>query len=324
MEHIVPITVKLKERQQARIGVDTFRYYDDPLNFKSGNAKPHGNPEWIVEQGRKMYAEMSPETDAFFNYMIENELLDLHIRQGKDGSGYCSVISKYDAPFIFANFNGTAADIDVLTHEVGHAFQAYYSLAFKVPEYEFPTPEAAEIHSMSMEFLAWPWMDLFFKEDTAKYKFAHLSHRLLLLPNGCMVDEFQHFVYANPDATQAERKRVYRELEQKYVPYRNVEGNDLLERGGAWLQNAHVFCLPFYYVDYLLAQICAFQFWKRSNENRQAVWDDYVRICTEGGRGSFLELMKLARLQSPLEDGCVASVAGYIEHWFANIADQEL
>jgi oligoendopeptidase F len=118
-----------------------------------------------------------------------------------------------------------------LTHEVGHAFQLYESRNLGVPEYFSPTSEACEIHSMSMEFFAWPWMERFFKEDTEKYRFNHLVSALLGVPYIMAVDEFQHFVYGNPEATPAERKRAWRNIERKYLPHRNYDGNDYLERG---------------------------------------------------------------------------------------------
>lgn len=323
-EYIVPVANKLKERQRKRIGVDKFSYYDDKFNFKTGNATPKGDVKWIVENGKKMYAELSDETREYFNFMVDNELMDLVSKKGKAGGGYCTYISEYKSPFIFSNFNGTASDIDVLTHEAGHAFQAYSSRSYEVPEYGFPTYEAAEIHSMSMEFFTWPWMELFFKEDADKYKFYHLAEALIFIPYGVAVDEFQHFVYENPEVTPTERKKAWRDIEKKYLPYRNYDENDYLERGGFWYQQGHIFGTPFYYIDYTLAQICALQFWKRANKGDDKAWEDYVTLCEAGGSKSFLNLVKLANLRSPFEAGCVESVIGDIEAWLDLIDDSKL
>ncbi|MFF2481066.1 M3 family oligoendopeptidase [Paenibacillus sp. NPDC058071] len=324
LEHIVPAATKLKERQRERIGVDQLFYYDENLAFLSGNAKPKGDPEWIVSNGAKMYSELSPETDAFFRFMQSNELMDLVAKKGKQGGGYCTYISEYQAPYIFSNFNGTSGDIDVLTHEAGHAFQVYESRSFAVPEYSFPTYEACEIHSMSMEFFTWPWMDLFFKEDADKYRFHHLAGALLFLPYGVTVDEFQHYIYENPDASPAERKRAWREIEAKYLPHRNYESNVYLEQGGFWHKQGHIFGSPFYYIDYTLAQICAFQFWKKMHEDRDAAWAAYLHLCKQGGSLSFTELVREAGLISPFEDGCVTSVIGSIEGWLNSVDDKAL
>jgi M3 family oligoendopeptidase len=324
LEHIVPVATKLKERQRERIGVDQLYYYDENLAFLTGNAKPKGDPDWIVQNGAKMYAELSSETDQFFTFMQDNGLMDLVAKKGKQGGGYCTYISEFGAPFIFSNFNGTSGDIDVLTHEAGHAFQVYESRSFAVPEYAFPTYEACEIHSMSMEFFTWPWMDLFFKEDVDKYRFQHLASALLFLPYGVTVDEYQHFVYENPDASPAERKAAWREIEKKYLPHRNYEENTYLEQGAYWQRQGHIFGSPFYYIDYTLAQICAFQFWKRMQEDRSAAWADYLHLCRQGGSLSFTELVKVAGLISPFEDGCVTSVIGSIDSWLESVDDQAL
>ncbi|MCM3126158.1 M3 family oligoendopeptidase [Paenibacillus provencensis] len=324
LEHIVPVASKLKERQRKRIGVDKLYYYDENVVFPTGNATPKGDPEWIVQNGKKMYDELSPEMGEFFNFMLDNELMDLVSKKGKRSGGYCTFISDYKAPFIFSNFNGTSGDIDVLTHEAGHAFQVYQSRELGVPEYMFPTHEAAEIHSMSMEFFTWPWMDLFFEHEVDKYRFEHLASGLIFIPYGVSVDEFQHFVYANPDATPVERKQAWREIERKYLPHRNYENNSYLEQGGFWHKQGHIFSSPFYYIDYTLAQICAFQFWKRSREDYAAAWADYLNLCRQGGSKSFTELVAIAGLISPFEEGCVTSVIGTIEEWLDNVDDTAL
>ncbi|SDS41429.1 oligoendopeptidase, M3 family [Paenibacillaceae bacterium GAS479] len=323
-EHIVPVAVRLAQRQQKRIGVDKLNYYDEGFSFMSGNATPKGDPDWILEQGRQMYREMSPELDEFFKFMSDRELLDLLSKKGKESGGYCTYLSEYESPFIFANFNGTSGDIDVLTHEAGHAFQVYMSRGFDIPEYLWPTMEAAEIHSMSMEFLAWPWMELFFKEDTDKYRFDHLASALSFIPYGVSVDEFQHFVYENPEASPAERKAKWREIEKMYRPFRSFDGNEYLERGGAWQKQSHIFQAPFYYIDYTLAQLCAFQFWKRSREDFNTTWQDYLALCRLGGSQSFTALVASAGLLSPFEEGSVTSVIGEISQWLESIDDSSL
>ena len=323
-DFIVPIATKLKARQQERIGLDQLKYYDEGFIFKTGNAVPKGSPEWIIENGQKMYEELSEETGSFFRFMQDNNLMDLVAKKGKAAGGYCTFIENNKAPFIFSNFNGTSGDIDVLTHEAGHAFQVYSSRHFEIPEYYWPTYEACEIHSMSMEFFTWPWMELFFKEDTDKYKFSHLSEALLFLPYGVSVDEFQHWIYENPTATPKERNLQWREIEKKYLPHKDYDGNEYLENGCFWQRQSHIYNSPFYYIDYTLAQICAFQFWKRSRENQEEAWNDYVNLCKLGGSMSFTKLVEAANLISPFENGCVESVVGEIENWLNSIEDKKL
>lgn len=323
-DFIVPVATKLYERQAKRIGLDDLKFYDESLKFLTGNATPQGSPEWIVDNGKKMYEELSPETAEFFQFMIDRDLMDLVAKKGKESGGYCTFIDNYESPYIFSNFNGTSGDIDVLTHEAGHAFQVFTSRNIGIPEYIWPTFESCEIHSMSMEFFTWPWMELFFKEQTEKYKFAHLSSGLLFLPYGVAVDEFQHVVYENPEMTPAERKTAWKKIEEKYLPHRDYEGNSYLEAGGFWQRQGHIYASPFYYIDYTLAQICAFQFWKRSREDHEAAWKDYLHLCQLGGSKSFTKLVVDANLISPFEEGCVESVIGSIEEYLNSVDDSAL
>jgi M3 family oligoendopeptidase len=323
-EVIVPLVSKLYKKQEERINVDQLKYYDESFIFSTGNATPKGSSKWIIENGEKMYGELSAETKEFFQFMLDRQLMDLEAKKGKEAGGYCAYIDDYQSPYIFANFNGTSDDIDVLTHEAGHAFQAYSSRGFDIPEYTDPTHEAAEIHSMSMEFFTWPWMELFFKEDTMKYKYAHLTEALKFLPYGVAVDEFQHLVYENPDWTPAERNEAWRKLEETYLPHRDYDGSAYLESGRFWQRQGHIYEDPFYYIDYTLAQICAFQFWKRSRDEPENAWMDYLRLCRLGGAKPFLELVEEAGLRSPFVDGTVESVIGTIEEWLKNVDDTKL
>ncbi|MEM9920421.1 MAG: M3 family oligoendopeptidase [Bacteroidota bacterium] len=322
IEHIVPLVNNLTERQRKRLGLDNMKFYDLAFKFTSGNPKPKGEPKWIVENARQMYADLSEETKTFFDFMSDNELMDLVNKEGKATGGYCTFIPNQQAPFIFSNFNGTSGDINVLTHEAGHAFQVYSSRDVKLKEYAWPTYEACEIHSMSMEFFTWPWMHLFFEEETEKFRFSHMDGALRFLPYGAAVDEFQHFAYENPDATAAERNQAWRNIEQKYMPYKDYNGNEFLQSGRFWLQQSHIFSVPFYYIDYALAQICAFQFWNKSRQDNDKAWSDYLRLCKAGGSLSFLQLVSLAGLQSPFDNGCLESNVQGIQSWLDSVDDR--
>ncbi len=315
--YISPLAVKIREGQRKRLGIEKLFNYDEQIFYMDGNAKPIGGHDFLVEEARKMYKDLSEETGEFFDFMIENELMSLKSMPGKSPGGYCTYISKYSSPFIFSNFNGTTDDVDVLTHEAGHAFQTYMSRKYMLMEYNFPTLEACEIHSMSMEFLTWPWMENFFGQDADKYRYGHLSHALMFIPYGAAVDEFQHLVYEKPDATPSERRKMWRKTEMKYLPYRDYEDNDYLNSGGFWHQQGHIFKNPFYYIDYTLAQVCAFQFWLSAKKSRQEAWKAYVILCGLGGSRSFLELVEEANLESPFRQEAFETVAGHIDDWLS-------
>lgn len=313
LEYIVPLCNKLYDKQRKRLNLDKLTYIDENLEFLDGNATIKGDSDYIIKNGIKMYNELSKETKEFFDFMLENNLMDLETKHNKSAGGYCTYIPDYKAPFIFSNFNGTSEDMDVLTHEAGHAFQLFMSRYIDMQEINFPTLDSCEIHSMSMEFITYPWMDTFFKEDTDKYKFAHLCSAIKFLPYGVIVDEFQHIVYDNPTMTKKERKIIWRNLEKKYLPHRDYEGNEILEKGCWFFKQGHIFKDPFYYIDYVLAQICAFQFLKKMEENREQGWEDYLRICKVGGRESFLQIVNTGNLISPFDDRCIEFIIKNLE-----------
>ena len=313
LETITPAVAEIREAQRKRLGVDKLRYYDEGLKFPDGNAMPIGTVQELVGKALKMYREMSPETGEFFSFMSEYELFDLETRPGKRTGGYMTSFPTYQAPFIFSNFNGTQADVDVLTHEAGHAFQGYLAMR-SIPIHTLcgSTSEINEIHSMSMELFAYPWMEYFFGEQTEKYITAHLFGSLCTIPYLVCVDEFQHEVYANPDMTPMDWRKTWREIEKKYMPWRDYDGNAFLEGGGFWMQKQHVFLYPFYYIEYALAQICAFQYYGRMKENREAAWTDYLRLCRAGGTKGYFELLETGNLLNPFREGTVEQSTAHV------------
>ena len=321
---IVPLTVELRKKQAKRLGLEKLECYDLNYNFKSGNPKPHGTLDELVQAALKMYSEMSAETGEFFKMMVDNEMFDLPTRENKEMGGYCDGLFDYKMPFIFANANGTAGDVDVLTHEAGHAFQAYCTFKnVDIPDLCFPTMESAEIDSMSMEFFAHPYSEYFFKEEAEKYHYFHIVSALVFLPYGCLVDHFQHEVYNHPEMSPEQRKQTWRRLEKIYKPDVEYDGFDLLEKGGFYFRQGHIFQSPFYYIDYTLAQVCALQFFVRMLKKDEEAWKDYVHICGLGGTRSFVEIVKAAHLKVPFEEGCLKEVASMMKEELEKIDDEE-
>lgn len=322
LKHVVPLACKIYDLQAQRTNIPNPKSYDLGLTYLNGNPMPIGTTQDKINNAKKMYHELSKETGEFFDFMVEHELFDLDSKKGKAGGGYCTYIPKWRSPFIFSNFNNTAGDIDVLTHEAGHAFQVYSSRDAILPNYLWPTMESCEIHSMSMEFFTYPWMNLFF-DDVDKRIYAHLTDSITFLPYGVTVDEFQHVVYSKPEMTKEERKAVWREIEKKYTPYKVYE-NDLLERGGWWFRQGHIFSSPFYYIDYTLAQVCAHQFFVKDMENHENAWKDYFHLCKLGGSKTFLELLKEANLENPFENGSLTKTMKVLENWIDNFDKTKL
>lgn len=315
-EDMVPIVAKVKEAQRRRIGVEKLAFYDEPISFADGNAVPEGTPDEILAAGKKMYQELSPETAEFIGFMFENELFDGLSRDGKAPGGYCTEIADYKSPFIFSNFNATAGDVDVLTHEAGHAFEAYRAFKQELPSLlHSPTIEACECHSMSMEFLTAPWHHLFFGKQTDKYELGHCEDALVFIPYGCMVDEFQHKVYENPGMTPEQRNELWLSLEKKYRPWIDFDNLPFYSRGGGWQRQLHIYEVPLYYIDYCMAQTVAFQFWNLSRENYAEAWKRYMTFVDKAGTATFAELVESAGLKVPYHAGCIKEIGESISRW---------
>lgn len=305
----VPLAAKMHKNRQARLGVEALRYYDMGVYFPQGDPAPTGTPEEILESGRKMYSEMSDETRDFFNMMMENELFDVFGRKNKATGGYMTELPDYGVPFIFANFNGTSGDVDVITHECGHAFQGYLSAKDPIREHADIGMETAEIHSMSMEFFTEPWYGLFFEGKTADdYKEMHLEDAALFIPYGCMVDEFQHRIYDNPELTPDERKAVWKELEQIYKPHQDYGALAFYAKGCYWQRQHHIYSYPFYYIDYVIAQLCAFEYKNKMDEDYKEAWQSYLKLCRLSASDYFENLLKAAGIRSPFEEGCMKEI----------------
>ena len=301
-----PLVTKIVKEQLKRIGITKPNITDLNMTFKDGNPLPKGNTKDKIEAAKKMYDALSPDTSYFFRFMDEHHLLFLEAKEGKQSGGYMTYFPVHKCPIIFSNFNGTSGDVDVLTHEFGHSFQAYMARSIKVPEYRMPTMESCEIDSMSMEFFAETYMDLFFDQPD-KYRYKHLADSICFLPYGATVDEFQHWVYEHPTATSEERDTYWHELEKKYTPMKVLAEQDCpyLYSGHRWLTQAHIFDSPFYYIDYTLAQVLAFQFFNLDRKNHEKAWKKYLKLCKLGGKYPFCELIKKVGLKVPFEEGVI-------------------
>ena len=313
---LVPIIAEVKEAQRKRIGVDRLCIYDDKFRFPDGNAKPEGTAEEILAAGKAMYQDLSPETREFIEAMFDGGMFDVLSRDGKAPGGYCTSFPTYKMPFIFSNFNGTSGDVDVLTHEAGHAFAFYRAMHSDInPNLHEPTIEACECHSMSMEFLTQDYHKNFFGKNTAKYELAHCEDSLDFIPYGCMIDEFQHRMYENENLTPEERNAVWEELEHKYRPWLDMDNLPFYGRYSHWQWKLHVYLHPLYYIDYCMAQTVAFQLWTLSLKDKDAAWKKYLAFVDAAGTKTFAELCHGAGLRVPYEQGTIKDIGAGIRDW---------
>ena len=317
VKYLVPLADSIYREQARRLGKQyPMNMADNALMFRSGNPKPAGDADAILRQGKKFYEELSPETGEFFNKMLDDELMDVLSTPGKAGGGYCTGLGDYEMPFIFANFNGTQHDVEVVTHEAGHAFAAYMNRDRIPYSYVWPSMEACEVHSMSMEFFAWPWADGFFGEDARKFRYSHLAGALTFIPYGTMVDHFQHIVYEKPDMTPEERHAEWKKLAAIYQPWMRLDGEiPFYGAGEYWQRQMHIYQSPFYYIDYCLAQTVSLQFWAMLQKDCADAWAHYMAYTKQGGSRTFTELLNHAGLTTPFEESCLRGVCEAAKQW---------
>ncbi len=309
---IVPLCEKLYQAQAKRIGVDKVMAYDEKFIFPDGNAMPLGDVDFMVQTAKKMYEDLSPETAEFIHFMIDHNLMDLANKPNKASTGYMTTLPKYRAPFVFSCFNRTIFDMQVMSHELGHAFAGYQAMRNQpVSSYYMVSTDIAEIHSMSMEQFCYPYAEQFFGDKADKFRFAHLQEAVTFVPFGVAVDEFQHIIYENPNLTPKERTYEWHKLEEKYMPWRKYSDDPFFDRGGYWYHKLHIFLYPFYYINYTLTTMGAMEFKKRYAEDPKGAWADYLALCNAGGSKSYLGLLQVANLSVPFEEGSVARAMSY-------------
>ena len=274
--------------------------------------------EYLVPVADQVYRDQAKRLGKEYPMSFADNALRFRSGNPKAGGGYCTSILDYDVPFIFANFNGTSADVETVTHEAGHAFAGWYNRKRVPASTIWPTLESCEVHSMSMEFFAWPWAEKFFGPDTRKFLYSHLAGSLTFIPYGTMVDHFQHIVYERPEMTPRERHDVWKELLGVYMPWMRLDGDiPFYADGEGWQRQSHIYQAPFYYIDYCLAQTVALSFWARIQKDLPDAWAHYMAYTEQGGSVTFTELLKNAGLDSPFEPACLKGVCEAAAKWLA-------
>ena len=314
LRDITPVVARLRTENARRMGINQFMLDDNDVITPGGDPVPAGGKDNIFAAAKVMYHGLGEETGKFIDMMLENEAFDVDARKNKWGGGYCTEFPKYKQPFILANFNGTAGDVDVITHEGGHALNSYLIADNRFAlELNCGGMETAETHSMSMEFFAWPYMEHFFGANAEKYKYMHALDALSFLPYGTIVDAFQHIVYENPNMTPDERDEAWLELEHKFRPHISMDGMPYLEKGTRWQYQMHIYESPFYYIDYVLAQTAAFNFLLASREDYDDAFARYIRLSRQGGEKVWTDLLGEAGFTSPFEPGALKTLAEKVE-----------
>jgi len=302
--YIVPVVSKMIEEQERRLGHE-IKNYDEATLFP--NKKVVIKKE-LLSSFKKIFAQLSPETKIFFDELCEREFFDLDLRDGKTNGAYSNYMPLCNMPYIFETYNATVGAVKTFAHECGHGLHSFMHRGEPVASVNVTSSDISEIHSMSMEFFVWQHIDEIVSEQVNVYKYRQLKGALAFIPYGTAIDLFQTIVYDNPGMTPDERCLLWKELEVQFMPWRKYEENLFYSEGRAWQNQIHVMRWPFYYIDYVLAQVCALQFWVLDEEDHEKAWTAYMRLIKDSGKYSFLDIIKRAGLSSPFEDDLLKKI----------------
>ena len=300
-KYLVPLTTLIKEKVKNDLSYEQLMLYDDEV-FSESEPKLTCSNDSIMMKGLTMYQEMSEETGNLFKLMMESDAFDVLSREGKRGGGFCAPLPKYKLPYIHANFNGSLGDLKVLTHEFGHALATRNAFEFSNHHVQRFGMEIAEVHSMSMEFFTYPWMGLFFGEMAESYKINHIQRAISFIPYGTIVDYFQKIIYDNPNLTPQKRNEQWLNLEKEFMPHMSSEGITYFEEGRRWQRQMHIYNAPFYYIDYCLAQVTAFQFYDLMMKDYDSAFNKYLEFVKAAGSKTFKGLLSDLGLKSPFDE----------------------
>lgn len=312
LKHLVPLNEAVMKKQAASLGDKVLKpwnvFYRPLLTVPSGTVPI----ETQVTKAQAVFEKVSPKLAKHFRYMSTNGLVDLETRPNKQGGAYCIDFSDEGKAAILCNSTGDPDDVRTLTHEMGHAFQKWESNVIELADLQWGTAELAEVYSMGMEFLSLPFMEIFFDKDNAR-KFAadKWLDSLYTICYVCVVDEFQHWVYDNPDATPAQRDTTWTNIYVKYLPAIDFDGVEKY-KNVRWYGQGHIFSSPFYYIDYALAELCAMQLGLLSEQDYRKTIRTYLKMCKLGGTKSFLEAVDFAGLRSPFSEKLISDIASHI------------
>ena len=300
----VPLMREINSRRIRSLSLGSLRPWD--VNEKTGVGpdlegraplKPFADVNEMVSKLSRLFHRMSTDLGEKFDMLVEMDTLDLDTRKGKAPGGYQYYLQKSRVPFIFMNAAGLQGDLETMIHEAGHAFHSIYCGHLElIGERSYPI-EFAEVASMSMELMTQnEWGEFYNDEEANRARIGHLEGIIFLLPWIATIDSFQHWIYSNPGHTRDERKNVWNSIRDRFGS--NMEWGDYQgHRDTSWQQQGHLFGVPFYYVEYGIAQLGALQLWRTQRKDSVKALSDYSNAMALGNTKTLPELFSAADIE---------------------------
>ena len=319
--HVVPLTRELQEERRRKLGLDRLRPWDlavDP--DQNPPLHPFAESSELLEKCQQIFGKLDPRLGDYYNVLRKQELVDLDNRKGKAPGGYQSTLSEARVPFIFMNAVGVHRDVETMLHEAGHAFHALAARALPLHAYRSAPIEFCEVASMGMELLAAPHLGAFYsKQDAKRARRDHLEGIIKFFPWMATVDAFQHWIYTHPGHSRAERAARWLSLMDRFGGAEDWSGFEQA-RAHVWHRQLHIFEIPFYYVEYGIAQLGALQLWQASRRDLPAALDHYLAGLSLGGSRPLPELFRTSGLAFDFTDQTIAPLMGKVKDALLELA----
>jgi oligoendopeptidase F len=320
--HVVPLLRELQRERLAKLGLASLRPWDlgvDP--DQNPPLRPFAESAELVEKTHQIFAKLDPRLGDYYGILRKQELVDLDNRKGKAPGGYQSTLAEARVPFIFMNAVGVHRDVETMLHEAGHAFHALAARELPLQAYRNGVPiEFCEVASMGMELLAAPHLRMFYSEaDTKRAQRDHLEGIIKFFPWMATVDAFQHWIYTHPGHTREERSAFWLSLMDRFGGLEDWSGFEQA-RAQVWHRQLHIFEMPFYYVEYGIAQLGALQLWQAARRDLPATLDHYLESLSLGGSRPLPELFQTAGLAFDFTDKTIAPLMGKVKEALGELA----
>jgi len=298
-EYVLPLVSRINEKKKKKLGLDSLRPWDteaEPAGTEP--LRPFGSAEELISKTISCFDQLNPFFGDCLRTMKNMGRFDLESRKGKAPGGYNCPLAETGAPFIFMNAAGQMGDLTTMVHEGGHAIHSFLAHPLELSAFKEYPMEIAEVASMSMELFSMDHWELFFtdKNDLARARQHQLERVITIFPWIATIDKFQHWVYENPQHTLEERKakwlEILNEFSSQVIDWQGLEQY----RPYGWQRQLHLFEVPFYYIEYGIAQLGAIGLWKQYKENKQNALNNYISALSLGGTRTLPELYDAAQL----------------------------
>ncbi len=315
-KEIVPILKEQAEKRREALALEELKPWDLEVSVSGKSAlKPFNNGEELIDKSIDCFNAIDEKLGTKLATMKANNLFDVESRKGKAPGGYNYPLAETGAPFIFMNSANSLRDLTTMVHEGGHAIHTFLTANLELNDFKHCPSEVAELASMSMELISMDKWDVYFDnaEDLNRAKKEQLADVLKTLPWVAVIDQFQHWIYTNPNHTAADREETFKQIYSRFGAG-FADWTDLAQQfGNVWQKQLHLFEVPFYYIEYAIAQLGAIAVWKNYKENPEKALQQYLEALALGYTKPINEIYETAGIKFDFSAEYVQELASFVK-----------